>query len=41
MNNFILNFYVCYQDVNILPEGFVSEQLKSVMSDMHVDVVSL
>ncbi|XP_022957337.1 thiamine biosynthetic bifunctional enzyme TH1, chloroplastic isoform X1 [Cucurbita moschata] len=27
------------QDVNIIPEGFVSEQLKSVLSDMQVDVV--
>lgn len=27
------------QDVNIVPEGFVSEQLKSVLSDMQVDVV--
>ncbi|KAA0035954.1 thiamine biosynthetic bifunctional enzyme TH1 [Cucumis melo var. makuwa] len=27
------------QDVNIVPEGFVSKQLKSVLSDMQVDVV--
>ncbi|RVW28184.1 Thiamine biosynthetic bifunctional enzyme TH1, chloroplastic [Vitis vinifera] len=28
------------QGVNIVPEDFVAEQLKSVLSDMHVDVVS-
>ena len=28
------------QGVNILPEEFVREQLKSVLSDMHPDVVS-
>lgn len=27
------------QGVNIVPEDFVAEQLKSVLSDMHVDVV--
>ncbi|XP_004140412.1 thiamine biosynthetic bifunctional enzyme TH1, chloroplastic isoform X1 [Cucumis sativus] len=27
------------QDVNVVPEGFVSKQLKSVLSDMQVDVV--
>jgi len=26
--------------VNIVPEDFVAEQLQSVLSDMHVDVVS-
>ena len=26
--------------MNIVPDDFVAEQLKSVLSDMHVDVVS-
>lgn len=26
--------------MNIVPEDFVAEQLQSVLSDMHVDVVS-
>jgi hydroxymethylpyrimidine/phosphomethylpyrimidine kinase len=28
------------QGVNVVPEDFVGEQLKSVLSDMEVDVVS-
>lgn len=29
------------QGVSVVPEDFVAEQLKSVLSDMQVDVVSL
>lgn len=33
-------YFLNCQGVNIVPEDFVAEQLKSVLSDMQVDVVS-
>lgn len=38
----ILGYKFCCicQGVNVVPEDFVGEQLKSVLSDMQVDVVS-
>lgn len=35
------NFFSCDQGVDIVKEDFVREQLKSVLSDMPPDVVSL
>lgn len=39
-NFLIKNTILIYQGVDIVHEDFVAEQLKSVLSDMHVDVVS-